>query len=148
MKLYCYYFKLFIFVLFFVYIAFTILNLANGYQSYETCKSSNIWEYILVGLSFNFLLVTKLIIDKEDKKLDRKVCELIFIGILSLSLALWGGFELWYLSCEDLNKSNLWIIGLITFILEIVTTILFICGPIVILLKLINLETQRVNVEY
>ena len=40
-------------------------------------------------------------------------------------ISIWGGIELFYRSCDDLNDSNLWIIGVISFSLQLLSV--FIC---------------------
>ena len=50
---------------------------------------------------------------------------MVLLGIINLAISIWGGLELFYKSCDDLNDSNLWIFGVVSFGLQLLNV--FIC---------------------
>jgi hypothetical protein len=61
-----------------------------------------------------------------------------------LCVALWGGIELWENCCSELRYSNLWDIGLASFIIQCVLVFLCIVIP-PMLLCYINSHEESLN---
>lgn len=99
------------------YFIFGIISLIDDYKIANDCKNSNLWEYVLVAM----IMSTSNI--KMGTTSDASQLAILFIvGIINLGLSIWGGIELWDNSkrCDDVYNSNLWKIGLASFILQVV----------------------------
>lgn len=96
------------------YVVFSIIFLIQDYNISNECKGSNLWEYVLVSTILMFPNVSV----KSDKYSTLAIIAVI-IGVLNLCMSIWGGIELWDYSCHDLAETNLWKIGLATFILQV-----------------------------
>ena len=105
------------------YYIFGIIFLIQDYNVSNECKDSCLWEYVLVSL----ILSTTYINYKNDEEngIDKHIILLIILGIFNLVISIWGGIELFYRSCDDLSNSNLWIFGIISFGLQLLSV--FIC---------------------
>ena len=105
------------------YYIFGIIFLIQDYNVSNECKDSCLWEYVLVSL----ILSTTYINYKNDEEngIDKNIILLFIIGIFNLTISIWGGLELFYKSCDDLNDSNLWIFGVVSFGLQLLNV--FIC---------------------
>ena len=106
------------------YYIFGIIFLIQDYNVSNECKDSSLWEYVLVSLilSTSYLKYKN---DGEENGVDKQVVLLVLLGIINLAISIWGGLELFYKSCDDLNDSNLWIFGVISFGLQLLNV--FIC---------------------
>lgn len=112
------------------YFIFGIISLIDDYKIANDCKNSNLWEYVLVAM---IMSTTNIKIGTTEENAQLVVS--FIIGIIHVGLAIWGGIELWDNSknCDDLYNSNLWKIGLTTFVLQIVCSIFcFILAPLIL----------------
>lgn len=112
------------------YFIFGIISLIDDYKIANDCKNSNLWEYVLVAM---IMSTTNIKIGTTEE--NAQLVVLFIIGIIHVGLAIWGGIELWDNSknCDDLYNSNLWKIGLTTFVLQIVCSIFcFILAPLIL----------------
>jgi hypothetical protein len=101
------------------YVIFSILYLIQDYEVSNECKGSNLWEYILVS--------TILMFPNSSVKTDNFTLFailVIIIGIINLCMCIWGGIELWDYSCDDLTETNLWRVGLASFILQLTISLI------------------------
>lgn len=111
------------------YLVFGIKYLVEDYKIANECKDSNLWAYVLVAMIMALPSVS-IGGQKSEENLS-----LVYVAIINLGLSIWGGIELWSNSknCDDLYNSNLWKVGLATFILQIfISTICFVLLPILI----------------
>ena len=106
------------------YYIFGIIFLIQDYNVSNECKGSSLWEYVLVSLilSTSYLKYKN---DGEENGVDKQIVLLVLLGIINLAISIWGGLELFYKSCDDLNDSNLWIFGVVSFGLQLLNV--FIC---------------------
>ena len=106
------------------YCIFGIIFLIQDYNVSNECKGSSLWEYVLVSLilSTSYLNYKN---DGQENGVDKQVVLLVLLGIINLAISIWGGLELFYKSCDDLNDSNLWIFGVVPFGLQLLNV--FIC---------------------
>ena len=106
------------------YYIFGIIFLIQDYNVSNECKGSSLWEYVLVSLilSTSYLKYKN---DGEENGVDKQIVLLVLLGIINLAISIWGGLELFYKSCDDLNHSNLWIFGVVSFGLQLLNV--FIC---------------------
>ena len=104
------------------YYIFGIIFLIQDYNVSNECKDSCLWEYVLVSL----ILSTTYINYKNDEEngIDKNIILLFIIGIFNLTISIWGGLELFYRSCDDLNHSNLWIFGVVSFGLQLLSALI------------------------
>jgi hypothetical protein len=58
-------------------------------------------------------------------KNGKNIFNFIGFGIIYAGLSIWGYFELWNNSCNDLDNSNLWKFGEVTFFSQSVVAIIF-----------------------
>ena len=121
------------------YMVFSILYLVYFYNDAMECKSSHLWEYVLASLIIN---TTSIKISTDNY--NTFAILVVVVGIINLCVALWGSVELWEICCSELLYSNLWNIGLASFIIQCVVT--FICVIIPpILLCYITLHEESLN---
>lgn len=111
-----------------VYLVFSIVFLIEDYNISNECKGSNLWEYVLVSTILMFPNVSV----KSDKYSTLAII-VVIIGVLNLCMSIWGGIELWDYSCHDLAETNLWKIGLASFILQVSIASLCIVVPPILL---------------
>ena len=121
------------------YIVFSILYLIYFYNDALECKNSHLWEYVLVSL----LLSTVSIKVKSDEY-ENTTASITIIGVINLSISTWGGIELWKNCCTELRYSNLWNVGLASFVIQ--CFLVFICVVIPpILICYINIHEESLN---
>ena len=102
------------------YLIFNIVFLIQDYDVSNECKGSNLWEYVLVSTILMFPSSSV-----KNDNFNLFVIIALVIGVLNLCMCIWGGIELWEYSCDDLTETNLWKVGLASFILQL--TIAFLC---------------------
>ena len=100
------------------YVIFSILYLIQDYQISNECKGSNLWEYILIS---TILVFTYYSVKTDNFTLFAIL--VIIIGIVNICMCIWGGIELWNYSCDDLTETNLWRVGLASFILQLTVSL-------------------------
>ena len=67
------------------------------------------------------------------------------MGLIECGLAIWGGIELWEKSYSDLSDTNLWEIGLVTFVLQVIcTTVFLVVMPIVMYVNSFKDSNNRI----
>ena len=49
---------------------------------------------------------------------------LFFLGLIESCLAVWGAYELWTKSCDNLIDSNIWKFAYLTFIIQVIISVL------------------------
>lgn len=131
------------------YIVFSILYLIEFYDEANDCKDSHLWEYVLVSL----ILSTVNIKMKSDEN-DNAALIITVTGVINLGLSVWGAIELWTNCCSELRYSNLWDVGLASFIIQ--CFLVFLCvviPPTLLCCIVINEEspsdslTQKIEIE-
>lgn len=103
------------------YYVLGIVYLINDYDESHNCKDSNLWAYVLVSLLFAWRYFSINNLSKNGKN----IFNFIGFGIIYAGLSIWGYFELWNNSCNDLDNSNLWKFGEVTFFSQSVVAIIF-----------------------
>ena len=126
------------------YIVFGIIYLIQDYEISNECKGSNLWEYVLVSM---ILACTNVSVKTNDEKFDLSACVLAMIGVINLCLSTWGGIELWdySYSCDELFNSNLWKVGLASFILQVTTTVICVIVPPILLCYITFREAKNIT---
>lgn len=110
------------------YYVFGIMYLVEDYDEAKDCKKSNLWAYVLVNLILSFKNTQ---FKSNDDQKDNFLITLMCIGIIDAGMSIWGGIELFEYSCSDLENTNLFTFGLVTFILQtIVAGITLIIVPL------------------
>ena len=97
------------------YYVFGIMYLVQDYDEAKDCKKSNLWAYILVTLILS-MKNTQFRSNDDDKSSFLVI--LVCMGIIDAGMSIWGGIELFEYSCSDLENTNLFTFGLVTFILQ------------------------------
>ena len=120
------------------YIVFNILYLIEFYDEANDCKGSHLWEYVLVSL----ILSTVNIKMKSDEN-ENAAALLTIIGVINLCLSTWGAIELWQNCCTELRYSNLWNIGLASFIIQSFLVFLCVVVPPILLCYIVANEEPR-----
>ncbi len=100
------------------YYVFGIMYLVEDYDEAKNCRKSNLWAYILVTL---ILGLKNTQFKSNDDNNDSHLITLICIGIIDAGMSIWGGIELFEYSCSNLENTNLFTFGLVTFIFQIIT---------------------------
>ena len=111
------------------YVVFAIKFLVEDYDTWRECDDSNLWIYVLVSLIIS--VNKKGASDTSDDNFAVIFC----VCMIELGFAIWGGIELFDQvdSCPELRDSDLWSIGLATFIMQLIV------GSMVVLIPLIGL---------
>lgn len=131
------------------YLTFGIIYLIKFYDISNECTESNLWIYVLVSLILStFSLNIKS--NNEDKKTTALICSVFFLALTNVSMTIWGGLELmsYSKSCEQLFESNLWKVGLASFVVQLfvsfLTTIVHVC----MFFYLTKMETRNtINIQ-
>ena len=129
------------------YIVFGIIYLIQDYGISNECKGSNLWEYVIVSM---ILACTNISVKTNDEKVDVSACVVAMVGVINLCLSIWGGIELWdySYSCDELFNSNLWKVGLASFILQVTTTVICLIVPPILLCYITIKEARNIsNIE-
>ncbi len=111
------------------YVVFAIKFLVEDYDTWRECDDSNLWIYVLVSLIIS--VNKKGASDTSDDNFAVIFC----VCMIELGFAIWGGIELFDQvdSCPELRDSDLWSIGLATFIMQLIV------GSMVVLIPLVGL---------
>ena len=106
---------------------FQLINMTNYYDQAMECKTSNLWEYLLVSC-FTWLMFT--FVGKAlTLDIEHLMEKLIFMSVpcaFYLAMVGWGSFELYYDNklCKDLQNTSFENMGLINVILQIVLLVI------------------------
>ena len=67
----------------------------------------------------------------NDEKIDLSACVLAMVGVINLCLSTWGVLNcgIILILCDELFNSNLWKVGLASFILQVTTTVICVIVP-------------------
>ena len=105
------------------YYTFEIMTMVNYFQLGMACKTSNLWEYLLIScLTLIFLLfIGKAIITKVD--LLKKIKKIVFMippTLFYLGMVIWGGYELFHKDklCNNLKNTMFEQMGLANVIMQ------------------------------
>ncbi len=111
------------------YVVFAIKFLVEDYDTWRECDDSNLWIYVLVSL---IISVNK---KGASDTSDDNFAVLFCVCMIELGFAIWGSIELFDQvdSCPELRDSDLWSIGLATFIMQLIV------GSMVVLIPLVGL---------
>ena len=117
------------------YVVFAIKFLVEDYDTWRECDESNLWIYVLVSLIIS--VNKKGASDTSDDNFAILLCACM----IELGFAIWGGIELFDQvdSCPELRDSDLWSIGLATFIMQLIV------GSMVVLIPVIGLIAYCYN---
>ena len=130
-------------VSFICYIVFSILYLVQDYNLWNNCESNSyLWPYVLVAI---ILSLNKSNIKNSG---DQEQLGSIIAGfILEFGLMCWGGVELFNKldNCQDLRDSNLWKVGLATFVLQLIVCVILLCIPIIIYFTISSVNKNAIN---
>ncbi len=106
------------------YIVFGIMYLVQDYEIAHECSGSSLWAYCLTAIVLS--LSRPGAKNSTDENGGNNLCILFCLGVIELSLAIWGGIELWQNSCDNLSGSNLWKFGLATFCIQLFCAFIFV----------------------
>ena len=132
------------------YFVLGILVLVNDKDICDSCTNSHIWAYVLTNVILMYIVkgsYTKNYYNKDnddDSKIGKILCSVLCCMIIDLGLAIWGSVELniisnsgnlnstftnitssEYVSCTDLENSNIRTFGLATMILQYISVGIF-----------------------
>ena len=131
------------------YIVFGIMFLVQDYTVAHECENSALWAYVLTAIILS--LSRSGAKNTQDDQNNLNICVLVCLGLIELSLAIWGGVELWVKSCDSLTDTNIWKFALATFILQtFVASLLLVFIPLTFFICAIcksstNVEENRNN---
>ena len=75
---------------------------------------------------------------------DENIAALLtVIGVINLCLSTWGAIELWQNCCTELRYSNLWNVGLASFIIQCFLVFLCVVVPPILLCYIVINEEPR-----
>ena len=105
----------------FAYYIIEVVFLIKYWSIDHQCHSSHIWEYNLISLIFGLCRFIVIRIQKYELHISFPT---ILIGCIELSIAIWGGVELFIRSCDKMYGSALWILSLINFCAQLFTAVM------------------------
>ena len=132
------------------YLILGYIFLIEDYQTAHECKSSNLWEYVLVLVIISTISIIKLFIKGyEFKEISKELNNFIIITCIILLLLeagfiSWSGVELFKNSCNDLKNTRLWTYALVSFSFHC----FWFCASIIILLnykKVSSFVSENIN---
>ena len=127
------------------YVVFGILYLVQDYNVWTGCESNSyLWPYVLVAI---ILSLNKSNVKNYGE--DDQMATYIGGFILEFGLMCWGSVELFNKldNCKDLRDSNLWKVGLATFILQLICCIILLCAPLILYFTKPSISKNAVNVS-
>lgn len=117
------------------YIVFGVIYLIEYYDIWNNCQNTSLWIYALISIIIEHLLFSSFTIVSIKKENNRNftnniillICP-ICLCIIEFFLAVWGRYELFdrVHNCSDLINSKLWIFSLVSFIIQIIISGIFI----------------------
>lgn len=131
------------------YLIFGIIYLIEFYDISNECTESNLWVYVLVSLILSTFSL-KIKSDSEDKKTTALICSVFLMALINVSMTIWGGLELmtYSKSCNQLFESNLWKVGLASFIVQLFVSFLSTIGFMCIFYYFNTIETRNtINIQ-
>lgn len=115
------------------YLVFGIMYLVQDYKIANDCAGSGLWAYVLTAIILAWGRGNAKNTSTKDGDMGTPFCTLVCLGIVDAGLAIWGGIELFQYSCSDLQDSNIWKFGLVTFCLQaFFATLFLVIMPIVL----------------
>ena len=131
------------------YLTFGIIYLIEFYDISNECTESNLWVYVLVSLILSTFSVN-IKSNNEDKKITALICSLFFLALINTSMTIWGGLELMSYSklCKQLFESNLWKVGLASFVIQLFVSFLTTVGFMCVFYYFNTMETRNtINIQ-
>lgn len=108
------------------YYVFQLIYMTNYYDQAMSCKTSNLWEYLLVSC-FTWLMFTFVgkAISLHIEFVMEKIIFMSIPTVYYISMVAWGSFELYYGDrlCQDLRDTSFEKIGLVNVIIQIILLI-------------------------
>jgi hypothetical protein len=126
------------------YIILAIMYLVQDYDIANECKDSSLWAYVLTAV---ILALFRSNAKPNDTKKDNNMGVLICLGLIECGLAIWGCIELWEKSCSDLSDTNLWKIGLVTFILQVICATVFLVVMPIVMYCIVFKDSKQYNTQ-
>ena len=131
------------------YLTFGIIYLIEDYIISKECTESNLWVYVLVSLILSTFSVN-IKSNNEDKKTTALICSVIFLALINVSMTIWGGLELmsYSKSCKQLFESNLWNVGLTSFVVQLFVSFISTIGFMCVFYYFNTIETRNtINIQ-
>jgi hypothetical protein len=121
------------------YYVFQFINMTNYYDLSLNCKTSNLWEYLLISC-FTWLMLTFVgkAISLNIEFLMEKVIFMSIPTLFYLAMTCWGSFELFYNDklCSDLQNTPFEKMGLANLIIQILLLVL----SLILLVRFCNIN--------
>ena len=136
-----------------VYAAYGILYMHNYKHVFDSCNISHLWYYIGVCIIHNLLRNTYVCCAKHDKKLATAICCVGCCLLIEILFAGWGFLELYAIpdisyinsteiaininktACSNIKYTNLWNLGVVSMVIQMVFGTMFLTTLIYILYK-------------
>lgn len=109
------------------YYVFGILFLVKYYDKFSECSQSHLWEYVLTSLVLS--LINSKLYNSNDNKNNVSFINLILIFLINLGLNIWGGIEIFFKLCNDLDNTSLTKFALAVFSLQTICTFISLTIP-------------------
>lgn len=110
------------FIVYMVFEVYGVIFLINDFDISWKCSKSNLCVYTIISL-FQIGMRSNVVFMLSRTNIYNYF---LTIGIFELCMSFWGGIELFVLSCSDLQKTNLWIYGVISFVIQLFIAVAFI----------------------
>jgi len=114
------------------FMTFGIIFLVQDWDTYRDCSGSALGPYVIVALVLTWGNGNAA--KRKDDDDTVQICvSVLFLILLNIGLAIWGGFELWEKSCPDLKDTNLWSFSLAVFIIQVFTAVILMLLPLIVI---------------
>ena len=124
-----------------VYQILGIIYLVDNYNIDNECINKHIWLYVLISL-----IAT---LGHGVTKSADNIPSIIFLFLLiNIALTIWGSIEVLDISCLSTRNNHLWIFALITFILQLITSCIFLLIGCSTLSLIVRDSRKRGREEY
>ena len=97
--------------------------LVKDYDVYNTCDNSSLWIYIIAITLITYIRDNILKYINFDNQIEVFYIFTLW-GIIEFIMTVWGGIEL-HSVCDDMYRLNIWKFNNLLFILQCISTIIF-----------------------
>lgn len=123
------------------FLVFGIMFLVNDFDLAHSCPNSQLWTYVLTSMIMSY--IGNCVDTKKNEDTGRTIrhmlCNAASIGLIELTLSIWGGMEIYNNTCNSLAQTNLWIYAQVIFCLQML------CAFTCLLSSLVGGTVQKVT---
>jgi hypothetical protein len=134
--------------MFLVYEIVGITYIVTNYYLSRSCSGSRLWEYAVTSLVFQCVLVFLVMVRDSSQDIGTYFRSLWCMTVIYIAFSIWGGFELFRFTCQDVRDSGIYYFALVSFIVQIFGATIIALMPCLIILLAQTSEITNDNTEY